>query len=133
MAKAKGNDPSRFGTIIEGKHGAIAQIQSKHGATHAYSLEEVSTFARIINHLLKDDPDCQDRLPMNAEDSESLFHAMDNGILLCKVCLLIDPDCLDARALNRGQQMTVFQIKENLQMGIAAAKGLGIKLIGINS
>ena len=29
--------------------------------------------------------------------------------------------------------MNVYQVKENLQMAIAAAKGLGIKLVGINS
>ena len=29
--------------------------------------------------------------------------------------------------------MNVYQVKENLQIAIAAAKGLGIKLVGINS
>jgi hypothetical protein len=29
--------------------------------------------------------------------------------------------------------MNVYQVKENLQMGIAAAKGLGIRVIGIDS
>lgn len=29
--------------------------------------------------------------------------------------------------------MNVYQCKENLQMGIAAAKGMGIKLIGVDS
>jgi hypothetical protein len=29
--------------------------------------------------------------------------------------------------------MNVYQVKENLQMGIAAAKGLGIKMIGVDS
>lgn len=51
-----------------------------------YSLEERSTFAKIINLILKDDEDCKDRLPMNPED-ESLFHSFDNGILMCKLLL----------------------------------------------
>ncbi len=29
--------------------------------------------------------------------------------------------------------MNVYQVKENLQMGIAAAKGLGVKMIGVDS
>ena len=29
--------------------------------------------------------------------------------------------------------MNVYQIKENLNMGIAACKGLGIKMVGIDS
>lgn len=74
----------------------------------------------------------KDRLPMNTED-ESLFHVFDNGIALCKLLMIIDPNCIDDRAINKDSNINVYQIKENLQMAIAAAKGLGIKLVGINS
>lgn len=69
---------------------------------------------------------------MNTED-DSLFHVFDNGILLCKLLLQIDSGCIDERALNRMANMNVYQVKENLNMGIAACKGLGIKMIGIDS
>ena len=79
----------------------------------SYSLEERATFARVINQLLKDDPDCGDRIPMNA-DNEDLFHVFDDGVLMCKLLLQIDPECIDERAINRMKNMTVFQCKENL-------------------
>jgi hypothetical protein len=86
----------------------------------------------MINLILENDEDCTERLPMNCED-DSLFHVFDNGILLCKLLLQIDSECLDPRAINRQANMNVYQIKENLQMGIAAAKGLGIKMVGVDS
>lgn len=86
----------------------------------------------MINLLLKDDEDSKDRLPLNTED-DSLFHVFDNGILLCKLCMQIDEACIDDRAINRQANMNVYQVKENLKMGIAACKGLGIKMIGIDS
>lgn len=132
MGKLKGEDKDKFGTIVEGKRGAVAKVEGAHGGTHTYSLEEVSTFARLINQFLKDDPDCADRLPMNTED-DTLFHVFDNGIVLCKLLMIIDSACIDERALNKKSNMNVYEIKENLQMGIAAAKGLGMKMVGINS
>lgn len=132
MIKMKGTDDGRFGTIIQGKGGAMAQITGAHGGTHTYSIEEKITFAKLVNLILGEDEDCKDRLPMNAED-DSLFHVFDNGILLCKLLLHIDSECLDVRALNRQSNLNVYQVKENLQMGIAAAKGLGIKMIGVDS
>mmetsp|Transcript_38930 Transcript_38930/g.59164 ORF Transcript_38930/g.59164 Transcript_38930/m.59164 type:complete len:553 (-) Transcript_38930:25-1683(-) len=132
MVKMKGTDDGKFGTIIEGKGGAIAQITGEHGGTHSYSIEEKVTFAKMVNQILKDDEDCADRLPMNTED-DSLFHVFDNGILLCKLLIDIDHNCIDDRALNKQQNPNVYQVKENLQMGIAAAKGLGIKMVGIDS
>jgi len=133
MSKIKGTDDSKFGSVSVDKSGkAVATTEGEHGGKHTYSIEERGTFARLINFSLADDEDLADRLPMKDED-ETLFHSFDNGVLLCKLMMKIDPNCIDARAINKGQQMNVYQVKENIQMGIAAAKALGIKLIGINS
>ena len=132
MIKMKGSDASKFGTITEGKDGAVAKIEGSHGGTHSYSLEERTTYAKMVNEILKKDEDCKERIPMNSED-DTLFHVFDNGILLCKLLMNIDENCIDLRALNRQQNMNVYQIKENLQMAIAASKGLGIKMVGIDS
>jgi hypothetical protein len=86
----------------------------------------------MVNHILEHDEDCKERLPMNPED-DSLFHVFDNGVLLCKLLLHIDSECIDTRAINKQTNMNVYQIKENLQMAISAAKGLGIKLVGVDS
>ena len=100
MVGMKDTDDGKFGTIVEGASGAIAQIQGADGSMSSYSLEERATFARVINQLLADDPDCKDRIPMNPDD-ESLFHIFDNGITMNKILLQIDPECIDDRAINR--------------------------------
>lgn len=37
------------------------------------------------------------------------------------------------RVLNKKKLMTIFEINHNLKMGIAAAKALGVKLVGVNA
>lgn len=49
MIKMKGTDAGKFGTIVEGKSGAVAKIEGSHGGTHSYSLEERTTFAKMVN------------------------------------------------------------------------------------
>lgn len=127
MGKFKGDDSGKFGSIV----GSTAKIEGAHGGTHSYNIEERATFARLINHFWKADEDLQDRLPMPVED-ESLFHVFDNGILMCKMLMHLDPNCIDNRAINKQQNMNVYHVQENIKMGIAAAKGMGIKLIGID-
>ena len=133
MIKMKGGDDGRFGAIVESKDGkARAVIETAGGGKHAYSIEERTTFAKVINHLCGEDKDLAEIMPINVED-DSLFHSFTNGILLCKVVQQINEEAIDDRAMNKMANMNVYQCKENLQMGIAAAKGLGIKLIGIDS
>jgi hypothetical protein len=128
MGKFKGQDSSKFGTIV----GSTAKIEGEHGGTHTYNVEERATFAKLINHFWKNDEDLKDRLPMNTED-ETLFHVFDNGVLMCKMLMMLEPNCIDNRAINRAQNMNVYLVQENLKMGISAAKGMGIKLIGIDA
>jgi len=132
MVGMKEKSGDKFGNIVEGKFGAVAEIENVHGGKHSYSIEERTTFAKMINNVLKEDEDCKDKIPMNFED-DTLFHIFDNGLALCKLVMAINPDCLDSRALNRQQNMNIYQIKENLNMGIASCKGLGIKMVGIGS
>ena len=62
-----------------------------------YDIEERSTFAKVVNLLLKDDESCKDSIPINSED-HSLFHAFGKGDLLCKLLQQIDPTIIDDRA-----------------------------------
>lgn len=48
----KGNVDNRFGEVIEGKGGAMAQLVSAHGGTHSYKIEEKHTFSYVINEVL---------------------------------------------------------------------------------
>ena len=68
---------------------------------YTYSAEEVLTFANMVNETLKKDEDCQERLPINPTNDD-LFHVFDDGIVLCKLVMAIDPECIDRRAMNIG-------------------------------
>lgn len=84
----------------------------------------------MINVVLKEDADLGDYLPI-ATDGDSLFHAFDNGVLLCKLVAAIDQEAIDLRVVKNTKNMTVFEINNNLKLGLAASKSLGIKLIGV--
>ena len=114
MIKMKGTDDGRFGAIVESKDGkAMAVMTTEGGGTHAYSIEERSTFGKLINKLCGEDEDLKEFLPMNTED-DTLFHSFTNGILLCKLIQKIDKDAIDDRAINKMQNMNIYQCKENL-------------------
>ena len=101
MIKMKGSDDGRFGAIVEGKDGkAMAIVTSAGGGTHAYSIEERTTFAKMINHLLAENEDLKEFMPMNTED-DTLFHSFTNGLLLCKLVQKIDKEAIDERAINK--------------------------------
>lgn len=127
MIEFKGKDDGKFGTIVGGR----AIIESAHGGTHQYSLEEVATYAKLINLILRDDEDVKDHVPIEPND-DSLFHAFDTGVTLCKLVMTIDPECILRAAIVMGKSINVYEAQGNLKMGIAAAKGLGIRMIGID-
>ena len=94
MVKMKGVNPDAFAAVTE----------NAHGGKHTISPEQVSTFAKLINVILKEDTDLADYLPI-ACDGESLFHAFDNGVLLCKIVHVIDPDSIDLRVIKNEKNM----------------------------
>ena len=87
MINMKGSDGAKFGQIVEGADGKqMAKLESAHGGLHAYSIDERHAFANLVNIFMQNDPQVQDRLPMNP-DNEDLFHVFDNGVLMNKMLL----------------------------------------------
>lgn len=105
-------------------------METSHGGKHQFSPAQVATFAKLINVMLKGDEDLAEYLPI-ATDGDSLFHAFDNGVLLCKIVAFIDADAIDLRVIKNTKNMSVFEINNNLKLGLAASKSLGVKLIGV--
>jgi len=56
---------------------------------------------------------------------------MEDGIILCKLINEIQEGCIDFRAVNTKKNLNVYMVKENLNLGLNAAKGIGIRLPGI--
>lgn len=102
-----------FGSATQTAAGAGAKVQGFFGS-HTYLLEERSVFSRTINKLFKDDPDLADRLPIDP-DSDDLFHVMSDGLVLIKLLNQVEEGRVDMRTVNKGSNLSIFKIRENLQ------------------
>ena len=114
--------------------GAGAAHQTVSGmSTSTYLDEEVSTFARSISNELKDCDDefVKERLPINPENAD-LFDAMADGLLGLHLLNKAEKDRIDMRTVNKGANLNIYKIRENLDQFFAGCKGL-IKVIGIDA
>ena len=70
-------------------------------------------------------------MPINPE-TDDLFHALEDGIILSKLINASIANTIDFRAVNMKKNMNIYQVKENLNLALNACKGVGLKLPGIN-
>jgi hypothetical protein len=95
-------------------------------------IEERICFAKIINELLSSDEDVKDIIPINPENDD-LFHSMEDGIIMCKLINESAENTIDFRAVNMKKNMNVYMVKENLNLALNAAKGIGMRIPGITA
>uniref|UniRef100_UPI00398E9694 plastin-3-like n=1 Tax=Pristiophorus japonicus TaxID=55135 RepID=UPI00398E9694 len=106
-------------------------LQSSEGTQHSYSEEEKYAFVNWINKALESDPDCSSMLPMDP-NTDALFKAVDNGIVLCKMINLSVPDTIDERTINK-KKLTAFTIQENLNLALNSASAIGCHVVNIGA
>ena len=112
--------------------GQAAQVQEhKDGAKSTYLVEEVSTAARQINKVLKDNEDVKDRLPIDPNKPQDLFDTLYDGFVGIHLLNVVDKDRIDMRTINKGANINVFKIRQNLTSFFAGCKGM-IKVVGID-
>ena len=120
--------------VLQGikKHIKSIQIQSKSGSISSYTQEEVAGYSQYLNLSFKDEPRLAHIIPINPDD-DTYFKAFSDGTLLCMLCNLAKPDTIDERAIKfQGKKkLNVFQINENIQLGLSSSKAIGMKVIGI--
>ncbi|XP_031704025.1 plastin-1-like [Anarrhichthys ocellatus] len=104
---------------------------SSEGTQHSYSDEEKVAFVNWINKALAKDKDCQHLLPMNPDD-ESLFTSVRDGILLCKMINLSQPDTIDERVINT-KKLATFTMTENLVLALNSASAIGCMVVSIDA
>jgi len=121
----------KFAKNINELSGVEVKTGATNWSTHTYSLEEREAFADWINGRLKDDPDCQHLLPIGTDD-ESLFNAVDDGILLCKMINLSQQEAIDERAINK-TKLSVYRKQENLNLALNSAAGIGCTVVNIGA
>ncbi|CAL8273478.1 unnamed protein product [Merluccius merluccius] len=110
--------------------GGLSGISSE-GTQHSYSDEEKVAFVNWINKALAKDPDCTHLLPMNPEN-DSLFKSVRDGILLCKMVNLSQPDTIDERVINT-KKITTFTMTENLDLALNSASAIGCTVVNIDA
>ncbi|XP_072543097.1 plastin-1 [Salminus brasiliensis] len=104
---------------------------SSEGTQHSYADEEKVAFVNWINKALANDPDCKHLIPMDP-NSDSLFKSVKDGILLCKMINLSQPDTIDERVINT-KKRTTFTMTENLILALNSASAIGCTVVNIDS
>jgi plastin-1 len=120
---------SQFASVVQ-KSKTLLQVkgQGHDGAVHSLSEEELAAFTEHLNNLLGDDTDLKYIMPIDV-DSHALLTAVRDGVLLAKFINLAQPDTIDMRAVNlpkNGKTLSLFQINENLNLAVQAAKSIGV-------
>ncbi|XP_006008767.1 plastin-3 isoform X2 [Latimeria chalumnae] len=110
--------------------GGMSDLSSE-GTQHSYSEEEKYAFVNWINKALENDPDCKHVIPMDPNTSD-LFHAVGDGIVLCKMINLSVADTIDERAINK-KKLTPFTIQENLNLALNSASAIGCHVVNIGA
>ncbi|XP_056599644.1 plastin-1 [Triplophysa dalaica] len=110
--------------------GGTSKISSE-GTQHSYSDEEKVAFVNWINKALAKDPDCEHLIPMNPE-TDSLFKSVKDGIFLCKMINLSQPDTIDERVINT-KKRTPFTMTENLVLALNSASAIGCTVVNIDA
>ncbi|XP_051768913.1 plastin-1 isoform X1 [Ctenopharyngodon idella] len=110
--------------------GGTSKISSE-GTQHSYSDEEKVAFVNWINKSLAKDPDCKHLIPMDPE-TDSLFKSVKDGILLCKMINLSQPDTIDERVINT-KKCTPFTMTENLMLALNSASAIGCTVVNIDA
>ncbi len=108
--------------LSSGEGSNVSQLLNKKGEAvfrvgqgqnfSTFSEEERSAYVRVINSVLKNDPDCQKYLPINP-DSMDVFMLLKDGILLCKLVNAASKGTIDERSINKKDKMLVYHMSVN--------------------
>jgi len=99
----------------------LLKVEHESGAYHSYTEQEIQSYSEHINWQFGEDEDLKGLLPINLQRPASLFEALCNGILLCKMINQAKPDTIEMRAVNMKMPLSVYKIDENLLLVKGAA------------
>ncbi len=114
------------------RENSIKSVAGVGGASHTFSEEEKQAFSSHINFCLGHDQHLQRHLPLDP-DSMDLFSKTSDGLILCKLINLATSDAIDERAMNKKENMNVYQKTENQNLALNAAKAIGCQIINIGA
>ena len=91
-----------------------------------YSDKEKNKYAKIINKLLKDDPDCKNKIPIDPK-SDELYEKLRDGVILSKLVNLCEPNTINEDEIKKNDDMNVYDKYANLEKAIKGAKDIGVQ------
>lgn len=113
--------------VLSDENSNVSQLLNKKGEAvfrvgqgqnfSTFSEEERSAYVRVINTVLKSDPDCQKYLPINP-DSMDVFLLLKDGVLLCKLVNAAAKGTIDERSINKKDKMLVYHMSVNIHFFI---------------
>jgi len=132
LRSGKASGDKGFGEVVT-KNAHVNVVTTSTGASHSFSDEEKASFTDYINDSLKNDPDLKHlKLPLNP-DSDELFEAVKDGILICKLINASIKGTIDERAINKHPNLNAFKITENQNLCINSAKAIGCNVVNIGA
>lgn len=109
--------------------------ERKKVGTHTYPEEERAAFelhvknSTIGNSVLYDRYYSHDDDPMADND---FFSKLADGILLCHLINVAVPGTVDLSKLNKKENLNVYQMTENVNKAITAAKSIGCQIVNVS-
>lgn len=118
--------------LVFSKAADMLRVQGSGGATHSFSIEERNAFCVHINQILSEDESCKRYLPLRPE-SQDLFERTSDGVIYCKLINLAIADTVDERTINNKDKLNKYQIIENLNLALNAAKAIGCRVVNVGA
>lgn len=91
---------------------------------------EIASFANYINLVLEGDSDLAHILPIDPSNDD-LIGSVRDGILICKMCNVALPDCLDENLIIKKRKLNAFNLLDNVTLGIKTAQSIGLNVANI--
>ena len=127
----KEKESGRATKLSEGlrRHASHIKVAGARGE-RTFAQEEVTGYVNYINSLLSSDPDLAHIMPIDPQ-TDALFGACHDGILLCKLCNIARPEAVDERVITKKAKLNAFNLLENCTLAITSAKSIGMQVINI--
>ena len=89
-----------------------------------YSDKERNKYAKIINKVLKGDPEVGDRIPIDP-NSDQLYDKLRDGVILIKLVNLCEPGAVPDGTYKTNPDMNVYDKYDNIKKALEGAKKIG--------
>jgi len=131
VQRGKAGQAVAFTDVVTKQQAQLMQVAKGH-VVHSFARDECLAMINHINRKLGHDSELAYLLPISTDEVTQLFSASTDGVLLCKLMNLAQPDAVDERAINVHPK-NKFHVTENLNLAINAAKGNGLKVVNIGA